>query len=306
VLLICVAGATVCAAAPREDLWASGHADETLRQVSKAKTADAYNLLCRVHWALENWDEAAKSCEVAVQLNPNVEEYQLWLGRAYGSKAEHAGPFSAFALARKSVAAFEKAVQLNPKDMRARHDLAEYYANAPGIVGGGKGKALKLADEIAGTDPVNAAFIRGMTAMEDKNPSEAEKQFQLAVKASNNSAEALLKLAHFYKKQSRWNEFDSAMSAALNASGKNPEDLFEAGELLVGSRRNPVLAIATLNRYLSGTTTEYGPAFRAHFLAGQALEMKGDRGKAIEHYKAALALASGYRRAQEALRNLGA
>lgn len=307
VLLICGASVLWSAATPREDqLWASGRADEIIRQVSAFKTADSYNLLCRVYYALENWDDAIRNGERAVQLNPNISQYHLWLGRAYGSKAEHARALSAFSLARKTVASFERAVQLDPKDLRARHDLAEFYASAPGVVGGGKDKARKLADEIASSDPVNAAFIRGMTAAEDKNGAEAEKQFKYAVQASGGSAEALLKLAHFYKRQQRWNEFEAAINRATSAANKSPEDLFETGELLVGAHRNPELAVQVLHQYLAGALSEYGPAFRAHYLAGQALEMKGDRAKAIEEYKAALALASGYRPAQQSLKNLGA
>jgi tetratricopeptide (TPR) repeat protein len=289
-----------------EQIWASGHADEIIRQVSQAKTADAYNLLCRVYYALESWDEAIKNCERAVELSPSVAQYHLWLGRAYGSKAEHAGAFAAFSLARKTVASFERALQLDPKDIRIRRDLAEYYANAPSIVGGGKDKARRLADDIASSDPVNAAFIRGMTATEDKNTAEAEKQFKAAVQSSGGSAEALLRLAHFYKRQQRWNEFDATINSAVSATKKSPEDLFETGELLVGSHRNADLAVQSLNQYLAGARSEYGPAFRAHYLVGQALETKGDRAKAIEEYKAALSLASGYKRAQLALKNLGA
>ncbi len=304
VLLVGLLSSFAAAVTPLEELWAKGHADEVISQLSSTDTAEAHDLLCRVYYALDNWDEAVRHGERAVQLQPNVARYHLWLGRAYGEKADHAGMLSAYGIARKSVASFERAVQLDPRDVRARRDLAEYYASAPSIVGGGKEKARRLADEIASSDPVDAAFIRAMVASRDKNPVEAENQFRLAVQASNNSAEALLNLAGFYKGQKRWGDFDATVARAQKASKQRPEDLFDLGEMLVGSKRSPELAVAVFKQYLAGTTNEYGPPFRAHYLAGKAFAAMGDKAGATEEYKAALALASGYLRAQQALQEL--
>ena len=302
VLLLGLGSSLAAVAASPEELWANGRADDVLRLLSNADTAEAHNLLCRVNYALENWDEAVKHGERAVKLKPDAAQYHLWLGRSYGGKADHAGAMSAFGLARKTVASFERALQLDPKDVRARRDLAEYYATAPSIVGGGKDKARRLADEIASSDPVNAAFIRGMTASRDKNPAEAEKQFKLAVQASENSAEAPLNLADFYRGQKRWNDFDATIADAVKAKTKRPDDLFDLGEMLVASKRNLKLAADTLQQYLAGAKDEYGPAFRAHYLLGQALAMMGDKAGADKEYEASLALASGYRLAQQALK----
>ena len=48
---------------------------------------------------------------------------------------------------------FERAVELDPKNSEARADLAEFYIEAPSIVGGGKDKARAQAEALAGFDP---------------------------------------------------------------------------------------------------------------------------------------------------------
>jgi len=57
-----------------------------------------------------------------------------------------------------------------------------------------------------------------------------------------------------------------------------------------------------LRDYTGGQyTSEDGPVFQAHYLLGQLLEKQGDRQAAAEEYRAALALASQFRPAKDAL-----
>jgi len=308
VLLFAFASAAFAAPAP-DELLSSGRADEALRDLQQRLSANssdaaAHNLLCRTYFALEDWEPAVRSCERSVELQPNSSLYLMWLGRAYGRRAEHVGPLSAYSMAKKSLDAMDRAVRLDPANTDARRDLAEYLATAPGVAGGDHGRALKLADEIAARDLPTASWIRALVASADGDKYEAERQHKIAIQASGGSPATLLELAHFYRKQKRWSELESLVDRAT--SGKpTPSDLFDAGELLVTNGRNLNAAVALLQRYLSGKTDESGPAFRAHWLIGQALEKSGDKEGAAKQYRAALTLASNYRLAQESLRRLG-
>jgi len=303
-------GVAVAAEPTYMDLLTAGRADDAIRSLtqktdSNAATAQDYNLLCRVYFSLEDWDNAVKYGERSVQLNPNVSSYYLWLARSYGEKADSVGALSAIGPARKSVAAFEKAVQLDPNDAGARHDLAEFYAIAPSIIGGGKDKARRLADEVATKDPVTAASIRAMVAARGGNDAEAERQYKLAISASGNSAQEWLEIANFYRRRKRFGEFENAVVQAMNSPKKRPQDLFDAGELLVAGGRNLPGAIRILESYIAGPTSDTGPVFRAHYLLGRAYQGLGNRESAIREYKAALALAKNYKPAQAALRRIG-
>ncbi|HWR37065.1 MAG TPA: hypothetical protein VN622_14475 [Clostridia bacterium] len=291
------------------ELLSRGHADEALRILTdKAKieprNAEVFNLMNRLYYALEDWDNAARNGERAVSLQPASYENHLWLGRAYGEKADNASPFSAMGLARKSVDELYRALQLNPGDGQVRMDLAEFYVEAPGIVGGGRDKASRLADEVERTQPAVALWIRARVANKDKNLPEAERLFRKAADAGNDPA-FIVELARFYKWNQRWAEMEKEIVRAMASPRRKPIDLFNAGELLSGSGRNLQGGIQIMRDYLAGGTVEEGPAFRAHALIGEMYSKLGDRERAIAEYNSALALASNYRFAREGLKRLG-
>ena len=68
----------------------------------------------------------------AHSLPPNAECF-LWLGRAYGRRAEIANPFMAPGYASKARQMFEKSVALDRSNREAVGDLFDYYLEAPGI-----------------------------------------------------------------------------------------------------------------------------------------------------------------------------
>lgn len=294
------------------ELISVGHADEAIRALnqqlqSNPGNAEAYSLLCRVYYLVDDWDNAIANGERAVRLNSKVASYHLWLGRAYGGKAESVNPVFAFSLARKVAREFERAYNLDPGDWKIRRDLAEFYVEAPAVVGGGEQKAERLASLTQTSDPTGAGLIRAMIAYRRKNWNEAEHQYKIAIDASGGAAEPWLELARFYRYSRRWDAFDDAVRHALNSPKKSPENLFDAGELLAGTGRMLPQAVEVLHAYLRGNIVEeYGTAFRAHYLLGQVMEKQGNKQAAIGEYRNALTLASNYHPAQDALRRLGA
>src|SRR2546427_11853577 len=89
----------------------------------------------RSYYELHDYEKAITHGEQAVKLDPSNAEYNQWLGRAYGERAEEN---HSFFLARKVKQAFEAAVHLSPTSVSARRDLMEFFAQAPWIVGGDK------------------------------------------------------------------------------------------------------------------------------------------------------------------------
>src|SRR5882757_4012994 len=183
-----------------KDLLAAGRVDDviqTLKQpISHSSTdAEADNLLCRAYFMLEEWDRGISACELAVHLAPQNSLYHLWLGRIYGEKADRAGFMSAAGLAKKVRNEFEHAVELDRKSWEARTDLAEFYLEAPGIVGGGKDKARTEADEILPLNPARAHWVKAKIAEKEKDPATAEREYRAAIPASHSGARAWFDLA---------------------------------------------------------------------------------------------------------------
>lgn len=299
------------AASPAE-LLSDGHADEAVTalkaRIAAAPTdAQAYNLLSRAYLGLERWDDAVKAGEKAVALDPNNSDYHMWLGRAYGEKADHASFITAASLAGKVRGEFERAVALNGANVSARSDLAEFYMEAPGFVGGGKDKALAQAQQLQAQDAAAAFWVKARLAEKDKNYAQAESYFKQAIDVSHGAGEQWLNLAAFYKRQGQLDKMEDAVNHAVAAVQQKTNVLVGAAGLLFQAGRNFNGAIEYLRKYLdSQNKMEDAPAFRAHLLLGNILAKQGDRAGAVREYHAALALASGYQPARDALARLGA
>lgn len=291
-----------------KDLLDAGRVDDAIQtlqqQISRSATdAESYNLLCRAYFMLEEWDRGIAACERARNLDPQKSLNYLWLGRIYGEKADRAGFLSAAGLAKKVRAAFERAVELDPRSWEARTDLAEFYLEAPGIVGGGKDKAREQADAIAPLKPAMAHWVAGRLAEKNKDAAAAEREYRAEIAASHSGARAWLDLAIFLRRTNRLDEMEQAVRTLESSPVDRAESIMDGGSILLRAGRNYPLALRLLRRYLSSPVEE-GPAFKAHDLLGQLLERQGDRRAAAEEYRAALALAHTYARARDDLKRV--
>jgi tetratricopeptide (TPR) repeat protein len=292
------------AVTPKE-LLADGRVDEAIQTLQEqiARTpadAESHNLLCRAYFILEEWDRGIPDCERARNLDPEKSLYELWLGRIYGEKASRTGFLSAAGMAKKVRVAFERAVELDPQSWEARTDLAEFYLEAPGIVGGGKEKARQQADAIMPLNPAMSHWIAARIAEKNKDSATAELEYRAAIAVSHSAVREWVDLAIFLRHAGRIDEMEQALRHLESGPFDRPESLMDGASLLLRTGRDPSLAVSLLRRYLSSPVEE-GPAFIAHDMLGQLLERQGDREAAAEEYRTALALSHTYARARDDL-----
>jgi tetratricopeptide (TPR) repeat protein len=306
-VLAAMAPAAVAWADPDpEALLKEGQADQALHLLNNEvkehpDNAAAYNLLSRVYFQLEQWDASLRMAEKSVALEPHNSLYHQWLGRAAGRKAENSNPFTAFGLARRVKVEFERAVALDGNNFSARSDLTEYYLEAPGFLGGDKNKARAQADAVKAHDPALAQYL--YAKVEEKQGSgQAEELYKKAIAASDNAAQYWMELAYYYRRAGRAQDMESAVVSSRTGGHHDGMPAYDGAFLLLHTGRNFPAANEMLHRYLDGSDlSEDGPIFRAHYLLGQLLEKQGDRVRAIEEYRAALALAPQFRPARDAL-----
>ena len=297
------------AQSPR-DLVSSGRADEAIQSLqqqiqSNPQNAEAYNLLCRARFQLEQWDAALTACEKASSLDPRNSLYQLWLGRAYGEKADRVNFMKAAGLAGKVRDSFERAVQFDPASVDARTDLAEFYLEAPGVVGGGKDKALAQADALMKLKPAVAHWVQGRIAEKNKDLAAAEREYRAAIESSGGGAHSWLNLALFYWHTKRLDQMEQALQTMDSRPLDRPESLTDGASILMRSGRNLPFATRLTRKYLQGPLVEQEPSFKGHTLLGELLEKQGDKKAAAEEFQKALSLAHEYGRAQAGLKRLG-
>ncbi len=299
----------LAAAENPQDLLAAGRVDQAIQmleqQIRAAPTAEAYNLLCRAHVELDDWDAGVPACEKAISLDPGNGLYHLWLGRIYGEKADRAGFIKAAGLAKKVRVEFERAVELEPSSWQARTDLAEFYLEAPGIVGGGEDKARAQAALLLPLNPGMAHWVLARIAQKNKAPDAAEQEYRLAIDVSHGGARAWVNLAGFYRHTNRLDEMERALHTMESAPVDRPAALMDGAGMLFRTGRNDAMATRLVRRYLASATVEEWPAFKAHYLLGELLEKQGDRSNAEAEYHTALTMAHTFNRAQQGLQRVG-
>ena len=278
-----------------------GRADDALRLLDTAlqqdpKDTEALNLRCRVFYAEERWDDAIGACERAVQLAPGNSCYHMWLGRAYGEKAQQVAFVAAYKLAKLIRAEFEAAASLDGKNAEALSDLGEYYAEAPAMLGGGYGKAETIARQLDRFDPMGALELRARIAEEKKDYVTAEKDYRAKISASHSAAQSWMDLGSFYRRRERWDEMLAAVeSGAVAAEHDHGPALVDGASTLMKAGREPQMAIAWMRDYLaSNALSQDAPAFVVHTRIGILLKQQGDTQGAQREFAAARALAKDY------------
>jgi tetratricopeptide (TPR) repeat protein len=286
----------------------AGEADKALALLdallgADSNLAEAHNLECRVHLTLEHWDAAARECQQAVGLDEQNSDYHLWLGRALGHEADKASFLTAYSLAKKAREEFEEAVRLNPRNVGALSDLGNFYQQAPGIVGGGIEKAEGIAAQLDKVEIARAHELRGRIAEQRKDYGTAEREFRQSAATSAHPALMLTTLAGYYGRRKRFPELEAAVRSAYGSALRDRHAavaLYDGAGVLTESNRDPALAAKMLEDYIaSPAKTEEAPAFSAHIRLAQLRVQLGNPAAASRELAAALALAHGYRPAQD-------
>jgi tetratricopeptide (TPR) repeat protein len=216
----------------------------------KDKSGSQRNLLGRSYFMMGEYKKATENFELAAQLEPLASTHRHWLGRTYGRRAELSSFLTAPGYAAKARQNFERAVELDPRNIEALDDLFEYYLQAPGFLGGGLDKAQALIDKIATVDPAERHWAMARLAEEKKDFSTAEAQLRRSMELAPKQIGRILDLAKFVAKRGRHQESDAIFEQARKIEPNHPTYLWERASLLVEQKRNLPEARQLLQQYL--------------------------------------------------------
>ena len=290
-----------------KDMLAAGRVDDAINALngqasSNPRDAESMHLLCRAYFQYEDWDRAESRCKRAIELQPNNSGFHRWLGRIYGQKAERAT--LPIGLALKTRDEFHRAAELDPADTNAAIDVAEYYLEAPGMMGGGQDKAREQAKVIGKISPAQEHWVYARIAEKNKDYPAAEREYRQMIEVSKGNAEAWLNLGFFYRNRKRFDDMEQAFVKMNQAPMPAREVLVEAANSLLRTGRAFSFAVELLRRYFAEGPVEEAPAFKAHNLLGQILEKQADKAGAATEYKACLALARNFEPCRQGLKRV--
>ncbi len=199
---------------------------------------------------LGDYKKAAESFERAVAGHSGNSDYHHWLGKAYGRRAETSNPLSAPMLASKARQNFERAVELDGRNLEAINDLFSYYLEAPGFLGGGLDKAARLAERIRPLDPIEYHYVMAQLAEKRKEFKTAESHFRSAFDMAPKSVGRAIDLARFLAKQGRLQESEAVFAKAEQIAPDSSRLIFERANAYVNAKTNLGMARQLLQRYL--------------------------------------------------------
>ena len=122
--------------------------------ISADQSLDSLFLQGQEQYDDSNYESALEVFVYLIEQVPASSTYHHWLGRCYGRLAEQASWRKAISLAKKTLNAFEAAVELDPVNLPALRDLMQFYETAPRFVGGSSKKAAQIAERIQNMEPI--------------------------------------------------------------------------------------------------------------------------------------------------------
>lgn len=237
-------------------------------------------------------EEAVKLGEQCVAAHPQASGCHLAHGNALGAKAMANGIMSALGYAGTIRDEFKRAVELDPHNMEARFSLLQYYMQAPGIVGGGSGKAQALAAQTVAINPEGGKLMLARLDAADDKLAKAEAAV-LAMATSSDEAVAdgqrdlMINLANKYLSDKRYADSDHLYREALKRFPDSDSALYGMARVQQeqGKHRE---AVAGMEQVLA-----LNPRASAWYRIGQSQQALGDKAKAAAAYEKALTYKAG-------------
>jgi tetratricopeptide (TPR) repeat protein len=277
--------------------FAQSRFDDVRREVAALEkaagpSAEAAYWLGRVEVIGNRSDVAMDYFDKAVTLAPSNAEYHFWLGSAVRDVTPYASKIRMPFHARKMKKSFERAVELDPSHIQARFGLVQYYASAPGAMGGDKRKAETEAQEIGKRNAMRGAIAQAFIAEMREDVAAQDVAWRTAIAAAPDSAAGYEGLAVLLATQKRPAE---ALAVIEQYARRQPDDPMV--KLYVGR----VSAIASFELERGKAALEdflkapppgvmVTTLATAHYRLGQICAQLGDDGGARSHYTNAVKL----------------
>ena len=167
--------------------------------------------------------------------------------------AQQASIFSAAGHAKDGLALLKQAVSLAPDDAELQLNLIGFYLQAPGIAGGDEDEAKRMAQALAGKDPVAAPIAQAMVLNNDDKVDEALKVIDEALQQQPQHARLLAQKAVLLLSKKQMAEAVTLYQQAAQLAEKPQQKynyLYQIGRLAAVEQQDKTAGKAALQQFI--------------------------------------------------------
>jgi tetratricopeptide (TPR) repeat protein len=250
----------------------------------------ALHCMGRVYEAEGESGKAVDWFEKAVRINDKNALHHLRLASALADEAQKANKFRQPFLGRRVKTELERAVSLDPALIDARIKLLQFYAIAPGVVGGDMNKAKEQIGEITKLNAMRGHLQAAWLAHREKDMAAEERAYIAASQAFPDSIVGLVELGNFYRGQKKWDQATAAFEQALKVRPDAIGPHLSLGAISAQSGQKLDRGEHEIKEWLSAAPKDapVQNVYLAHYWLGMIYAAQGKKDAAKAEYEAAL------------------
>lgn len=275
-------------------------ANETQKALEILSSLDKENLSAEAEFLLADaflrsnkLEKAIKHSSKALQLDPKVSEHHMIFAEAQGLKlaSGDGSVFKKMGMVKRVRKSFEAAVKLDPKNIRAREGLAQFYLMAPGIAGGSKKKALVQAKAIFEVNKQKGYPLLAQIYSGTKKPKQARETLTQWQKEFPNDWNAVIAMVFYEQSLDNHNKSYELLKSWLESKPNDLAALYQVGRLAATSSEYLDEGAIALQTYISKPVEKFAPDYEwAHYRIAMIYKHKNELELASVHIEKGLEL----------------
>ncbi len=301
-LLVCTIAAPLLAQSAELDAgiahynarrWTEAHAFFANATKTQPRNADAALWYGKTLIAEDKVNNAEDWFNKAASLDPKRGEIQLWLARAIGIQAQRANILRQPFLARRLKSTVDRAIELDPDNVDARELRWQFYAMAPGVMGGSDYKARAEAAEVMKRNRYRGQLIAINAASRAKDQPTVERTLKAMVAEFPDSLGPMGSYAGSLADQGRAAEAFGVVEAYQKRRPNDPMALYQIGRIAAVSGQQLDRGEDALRKFLilAPPPAPNVPSLsNAHMRLGNIAQKRGNTAAARAEYELALKL----------------
>ena len=239
----------------------------------------------------QDYDAALEKAQAQVDSNQGSAEAYYWLGSVNGRLAQTSSIFSKLGYAKAVRNAFQRAAELDPKQIEARMGLIQFHLQAPGLAGGDEDLVPGLVQQITAIDVGAGYRAQAIVKQIGDDPAGAQVLYRKALSHNPADFDALSTMVGLLSTEKKIAEAETLVVAALAKEPGNLKIQYQKAKCAALGGTDPAGGLTIVDTVLAAKPAIEGLSIAgAHWRRGQILARLGRKAEAIQALERSQAL----------------